>query len=184
MKSCCSIKNLSPKDFFLTLLGVTFGLWLMWVGLSKWIFFGPTGFLGYIQSDFAKTFLPPVLITFTGWVILIAEPLLGFLLLLSRGRCRLCWLMTTALLFMLLIGKTITGDYQTISYIWHYLVLAIVAGAFAGSCCESSSCSSSKCCDESKCCSDDKAEDCCKDEKKEGCCGGESTKKDSGCCSK
>lgn len=113
-------------------LGVVFGIWLGYIGLMKWIN-GPAAFIGYISSAFAKTWAPAPLVTLLGWVIIIAEVVLG-IWLISGFRARLAWFLTALYMFMLTFGETMLGDYAVVSNNWHYVVLALVAGAL--SCCK------------------------------------------------
>ena len=43
------------RRFFLFGIRLFFGLWLLYVGLSKWIFMGVGMFVGYITAEFDKT---------------------------------------------------------------------------------------------------------------------------------
>ena len=113
---------------FLTALRLTFGGWILFVGISK-VLGGPAGFVGYISGEFAATWLPALLTTITAYVILVGEPLVG-VWLLSGKRQRLAWLVAAALMFLLMIGKTILRDFATVANNWQYLVLCLTAAAF------------------------------------------------------
>mgnify|MGYP001403041986 CR=1 FL=1 len=169
MTSWCCCKNMTTKQLFAFLLSLTFGVWLLYIGAAKWCpsIVGVSNFIGYVTSDFEKTWLPGFLVVLTAWVILIAEPVLGLLLIISRGRCRLTWLLTAALMFILLLGQTIKGEHATVANIWQYLVLCII-----GACCAEKACLFSKdsCCDKSS------------EKTSSGCCSGEG--KSDSCCSK
>ena len=117
------------KELFLFSLRWSFGFWFLFIGLSKW-FKGADKFVGYITSEFSTTFLPEALVHFTGWIILILEPLLGLLLMIGFFP-RATWLVTAKLLFILMLGKSILGDHQTVSNNWFYIVLALGAGSFS-----------------------------------------------------
>jgi uncharacterized membrane protein YphA (DoxX/SURF4 family) len=120
--------TMSTKELMLFCLRFFFGFWLLFVGTTKWVM-GHQGFIGYISNEFASTFLPSFLVTITAWIIIIAEPLLGLLLIIGF-RPRLTWLLTAKLLFILIIGKTILSDFQTVSNNWIYLLMAIGAASF------------------------------------------------------
>ena len=49
------------RRFFLFGIRLFFGLWLLYVGLTKWIFMGPDRFVGYITAEFDKTWSPHTL---------------------------------------------------------------------------------------------------------------------------
>lgn len=121
--------EMESKELMLFSLRWTFGFWLLYLGLSKWIM-GSQGFLGYIGKEFSETFLPPLLVQLTGWIIIIAEPLLAIMLLIGF-KPRLTWLLTAKLLFILIMGKTILGDYPTVANNWIYLIMAIGAASFS-----------------------------------------------------
>lgn len=114
---------------FSTSLRYTFGAWLFFVGVSKFVG-GAAGFVGYVESQFAQTWLPPLLTTISGWVILVAEPLVGAWLLLGR-RVRLAWLAGAALMFLLMFGKTILRDFPTVADNWQYLLICLAGAALA-----------------------------------------------------
>jgi len=110
-----------------------FGFWLAYVGLTKWVVFGTAGFHTWLAQEFAKTWVSGALLTFTGWIILIAEPLLGIWLILGIAK-KAAWFLTACLLFMLVMGKTIQMDYPTVFCNWIYCLLALAAGACSSSC--------------------------------------------------
>ena len=113
------------KELFLFGLRWSFGFWLLYVGAMKWIN-GPAGFIGYIGKDFANAWPPEIMITVLGWIIVVAEPLLGLLLIIG-WRPRLVWLATAKLMWILMFGKTIVQDYPTVANNWQYFVLALAA---------------------------------------------------------
>ena len=123
-----NLSKLDTRQFFLTSLRLTFGLWLLYVGVSKFIN-GPAGFVGYIEGEFASTWIPAALTTVTAWVILFAEPLVALWLLLGKAQ-RKAWIFAAALMLLLILGKTITRDFATVANNWQYLVLCLVAGAW------------------------------------------------------
>ena len=166
MKNWCCCSNMSPKQIFTCLVSLFFGGWLFYVGAVKWCpsIVGPLDFVGWIQSDFAKTWIPGFLVTLTAWIILIAEPLLGAMLIISRGKCRLTWVLTAGLMFMLLLGKTVQQDHATVANIWQFLILCVVGACFADKACmlAKGSCSStSPEKSAGSCCSGNKSDSCC-----------------------
>jgi uncharacterized membrane protein YphA (DoxX/SURF4 family) len=133
--TCCSYDT---RKFFLTGMRLYFGIWLLYVGLAKWIAFGPTTFTGFITTEFDKTWSPHLLNVILAWVILVAEPLLALLILVGK-RARCVWLLTSLLMFMLTIGQTILMKPDVIAN-WQYLVLTLLCAALSepeekSSCC-------------------------------------------------
>jgi uncharacterized membrane protein YphA (DoxX/SURF4 family) len=124
-----SLLKSDTRSCFVSTLRYAFGGWLLFVGITK-ILGGAAGFVGYIQSEFAQTWLPAALTTVTAWIILIAEPLIGAWLLLGK-RQRLAWLSAAALMFLLMFGKTILRDFPTVANNWQYLALCIAAAALS-----------------------------------------------------
>jgi len=116
------------RAFFLTNLRYLFGFWLLVVGLSK-LAGGPAGFVGYIEGEFATTWLPAILVTIAAWIILAAENLIGLWLLVGKSQ-RAAWFAAALLMFVLLFGKTVTRDFATVANNWQYLVLCLVAAAW------------------------------------------------------
>lgn len=135
MKYCPKeICKLDCKDFFLFGARHAFGVWLLYVGLSKWIFTGSGNFVGYIEQTFAATWAPGIMITALAWIILVAEPILGLLLII--GKCQRCvWLITAKLMFILMFGQTMIQKYDTVANNWQYVVLALVCAAMCGPVC-------------------------------------------------
>ena len=117
------------RRFFLFGVRLFFGLWLLYAGLSKWIFMGPDTFVGYIAAHFDKTWSPHVLNVFLAWLILIAEPVLS-LLILSGRKARTVWTLTSLLMFLLTIGQTILMKPDVIAN-WQYLVLVLLCAALS-----------------------------------------------------
>jgi len=117
------------RRFFLFGVRLFFGLWLLYAGLSKWIFMGPDTFVGYIAAHFDKTWSPHVLNVFLAWLILIAEPVLA-LLILSGKKARTVWTLTSLFMFLLTIGQTILMKPDVIAN-WQYLVLVLVCAALS-----------------------------------------------------
>ncbi len=126
--SCCpsQILKMNGKAAALTLFRLYFGIWLLYAGVTKWVMFGPEGFINYLISDFSKTWITPPLLHGTGWVIMIAEPLLGLWLLVGCAK-RQAWVLTSLLLFMLTFGKTVQMDFAVVSANWNYLFFTLVA---------------------------------------------------------
>lgn len=125
-----NILALDARRFFLLGMRVCFGLWFLYVGMTKWIAFGPTAFVGMITSEVDKTWSPHALNVALAWVILVAEPVLA-LLILSGLRPRVVWAVTALLMFMLTIGQTILMK-PDVNVNWQYLVLALVCAALSG----------------------------------------------------
>lgn len=117
------------RRFFLLGVRLGFGVWLLYVGLSKWLFLGPGTFVGFIASEFDKSWSPHGLNVLLAWVILAAEPTLA-LLLLSGWQARRVWALTSLFLFMLTIGQTILMKPDVIAN-WQYLVLALACAALS-----------------------------------------------------
>jgi uncharacterized membrane protein YphA (DoxX/SURF4 family) len=141
---------------FLFLLRLCFGAWLLYVGVYKWVAYGPSGFSGAIAGQFTETWVPGALTVLLAWVIIIAEPVLGLWLLIGK-HVKLAWLATSLLMFQLMIGQTILGEHAGVINNWHYLIAALFAAAYSPSCCATS-------------CKDSSG-DACSTEQKTGCCG-------------
>ena len=120
--------KLDTRAFLLTSLRWTFGFWLLYVGVGKWLG-GPAGFVGYIETQFAATWLPAILTTTTAWIIIIAEPLIGLWLMLGKVQ-RLAWIAAAGLMFMLTFGQTVLQEYESVANNWQYLILCLVAAAW------------------------------------------------------
>ena len=123
------LEEIKPATWFVQGARITFGTWLLYTGLWKWIS-GPTGFVAWIVSDFSKTWSPEILNTTLAWTILVAEPAFS-LWILSGFKARLAWTATAALLFMLTFGKTLQGDFATVANNWQYLILALACAALS-----------------------------------------------------
>jgi uncharacterized membrane protein YphA (DoxX/SURF4 family) len=137
---------MSGSQLFTYMARMTFGVWLLFVGLSKW-FNGYENFIGWISSDFASvTWMPAILITLTSWLILIAEPLCGLWLLIGKSQ-RCAWLSAGMLMFMLMFGQTLLMKYDTVANNWQYVILCLACAAMS---------SNSSCCGEKKSCCDSK----------------------------
>ena len=117
------------RRFFLFGMRLFFGLWLLYVGLVKWISIGPNNFVGFIATAFDKTWSPHALTVVLAWLILIAEPVLA-LLILSGKKARLVWTLTALLMFLLTIGQTILMKPDVIAN-WQYTVLTLVCAALS-----------------------------------------------------
>jgi uncharacterized membrane protein YphA (DoxX/SURF4 family) len=117
------------RRFFLCGTRLFFGLWLLYVGLYKWVAMGPEVFVGYITADFDKTWSPHLLNVLLAWLILVAEPVLAALIL-SGLRARLVWTLTALLMFMLTLGQTILLKPEVIAN-WQYLVLTLACAALS-----------------------------------------------------
>lgn len=117
------------RRFFLCGMRLFFGLWLLYVGLYKWVGMGPEVFVGYITAEFDKTWSPHLLNVLLAWLIMIAEPVLAALILAGR-RARLVWALTTLLMFLLTIGQTILMKPEMIAN-WQFLVLTLACAALS-----------------------------------------------------
>jgi uncharacterized membrane protein YphA (DoxX/SURF4 family) len=117
------------RRFFLFGIRLFFGSWLLYAGLSKWILMGPGMFLGYIASQFDKTWSPHGLNVSLAWLIMIAEPVLA-LLILSGKKARMVWTLTSLFMFLLVIGQTILMKPDVIAN-WQYLVLVLLCAALS-----------------------------------------------------
>ena len=117
------------RRFFLFGIRLFFGAWLLYVGLSKWIFMGPGTFVGYIAAQFDKTWSPHVLNVSLAWLIIVAEPVLAVLILSGR-KARLVWTLTSLLMFLLTIGQTILMKPDVIAN-WQFLALVLLCAALS-----------------------------------------------------
>ena len=118
------------RKLFLCGMRVFFGIWLLYAGLVKWLMMGPDTFVGYITTEFDKTWSPHALNVFLAWLIIIAEPLLA-LLILSGKHPRKVWTLTSLLMFLLVIGQSILMKPDVIAN-WQYLVLTWVCACLSG----------------------------------------------------
>ena len=117
------------RRFFLCGMRLFFGLWLLYVGLSKWIFMGPGTFVGTITAEFDKTWSPHLLNVLLAWLIMTAEPVLA-VLILSGKKARAVWTLASLLMFLLTIGQTILMKPDVIAN-WQFLVLTLVCAALS-----------------------------------------------------
>jgi uncharacterized membrane protein YphA (DoxX/SURF4 family) len=117
------------RRFFLVGIRFFFGSWLLYVGLSKWIFIEPGIFVGSIAAAFDKTWSPHTLNVLLAWLIMIAEPVLAVLILSGR-KARMVWTLTSLLMFLLTFGQTILMKPDVIAN-WQYLVLALLCAALS-----------------------------------------------------
>jgi len=115
------------RRFFLFGIRLFFGSWLLYAGLSKWVLLGPGMFVGYIASQFDKTWSPHILNVSLAWLIMVAEPVLATLIL-SGKKARTVWTLTSLFLFLLTIGQTILMKPDVIAN-WQYLVLVLLCAA-------------------------------------------------------
>lgn len=131
--NCCSYDT---RRYFLFGMRFFFGFWFLYVGLAKWVFIGPNTFVGFITNDFDKTWSPHVLNLLLAWLIIVAEPLLGALILIGK-KPRSVWSLTALLMFMFVVGQSILMKPDVINN-WQYLVLTLVCAALSDpeeSCC-------------------------------------------------
>ena len=117
------------RRFFLCGMRLFFGLWLLYVGFVKWVFIGPGTFVGYITTEFDKTWSPHLLNVSLAWLIMIAEPVLA-VLILSGKYARKVWALTSLLMFLLTFGQTILMKPDVIAN-WQYLVLTLLCAALS-----------------------------------------------------
>lgn len=125
MESC----KYDSRKFFLFGMRFFFGVWLLYVGLAKWILMGPDAFVGHITTAFESTWSPQVLNVALAWLIIVAEPVLA-LLILSGKKARTVWMLTSLLMFLLTIGQSILMKPDVIGN-WQYLVLTLVCAALS-----------------------------------------------------
>ena len=117
------------RRFFLFGMRLFFGLWLLYAGLSKWIFMGPAIFVGHINAQFDKTWSPHVLNVLLAWLIMVAEPVLAVLILSGR-KARKAWALASLFMFLLVVGQTILMKPDVIAN-WQYLVLVLACAALS-----------------------------------------------------
>lgn len=123
---CCGYDS---RKFFLLGMRLFFGAWLLYVGLAKWIFMGGETFVGYITTEFDKTWSPHQLNVALAWIILVTEPLFGLLILIGIQPRRI-WTATAFLMFLLTIGQTILMKPDVIAN-WQYCIIALVCAALS-----------------------------------------------------
>ena len=128
--------SLGTSQYFLLGMRVFFGSWLLYVGIAKWLFFGPNEFVNHIVQSFSVTWSPAFFNEILAWIIIIAEPVLGVLILLGKSP-RLVWTATSFLMFLLVLGQTLLMKPDVIAN-WQYLVLTWVCAALSAPCCEKS----------------------------------------------
>jgi uncharacterized membrane protein YphA (DoxX/SURF4 family) len=121
--------NYDTRRFFLFGIRFFFGLWLLYVGLSKWVFLGAGTFVGFIAGQFDKTWSPHMLNVSLAWLIMVAEPVLAILILSGR-KAREVWTLTSLFMFLLTIGQTILMKPDVIAN-WQFLVLALACAALS-----------------------------------------------------
>lgn len=126
MIDCCQYDS---RKYFLCGMRFCFGIWLMYVGLTKWLLLGPNVFVGYITEPFDKTWSPHMLNVALAWLIIIAEPVLAALILIGRKQ-RSVWTLTALLMFLLTIGQTILMKPDVIAN-WQYLIITLVCAALS-----------------------------------------------------
>ncbi len=117
------------RRFLLFGLRFFFGAWLLYVGLSKWVFMGPGTFVGYVTGQFDKTWSPHALNVALAWLILVAEPVLAVLILSGR-KARAVWTLTSLFMFLLVAGQTILMKPDVIAN-WQFLVLVLLCAALS-----------------------------------------------------
>ncbi len=121
--------NSDARKFFLFGMRFFFGLWLLYVGFSKWVFIGSGPFVGMIAGEFDKPWSPHALNILLAWLILIAEPVLA-LAILSGKKARQAWTLTALLMFLLTIGQTILMKPDVIAN-WQFTVLTLACAALS-----------------------------------------------------
>lgn len=135
--------NWGARKYFLFGARIFFGIWLLYVGVAKWVFFGPAEFVNMITGQFDKTWSPHALNVLLGWIIMIAEPIIAIWILSGR-RCRDAWMSAAMLMFLLTFGQTMLMQVDVVANNWQYLVLCLGCAAL----CEPGVCASEKgsCC--------------------------------------
>ena len=117
------------RRFFLAGMRVFFGSWFLYVGASKWVLIGAPTFVGFITSEFDKTWSPHLLNMVLAWLILVAEPVLALWILYGKN-ARAAWTATAGLMFLLTIGQTILMKPDVVGN-WQYLVLTLICAALS-----------------------------------------------------
>jgi thiosulfate dehydrogenase (quinone) large subunit len=120
MKSTCNF--LDPKNAGMAIARWALGLLLFYGGVGK-VMGGVNGFVnGYIVPQFAKTILPPVLVSIYGYILPFAELTLGFLLIL--GLFRNYTLLLSGLTFIsLAFGQMLLQKHEVVATIFIYIAI-------------------------------------------------------------
>ena len=120
------------RRWFLLLIRLSFGLWLLYAGLYKWLGMNVSDFVAGTVKMFtdAKAWPPEWLLIPSAWAIAIAEPVLAGLLL-SGVKPRLIWTLTGALMFQLTLGLSIL-QMPSAADNWQFIVISAVAAALSG----------------------------------------------------
>jgi thiosulfate dehydrogenase (quinone) large subunit len=120
MKNACAFFD--PKSAGVAVARWGLGLLLFYGGLGKFMG-GISGFVnGYLGTQFAKTFLPPVLISIYGHILPFAELTLGFLLIL--GLFRNYTLLLSGLTFISLsFGQMLQQQHEVVATIFIYIAI-------------------------------------------------------------
>jgi thiosulfate dehydrogenase (quinone) large subunit len=120
MKSACDYFD--PKSAGVAVARWALGLLLFYGGLGK-LMGGVSGFVtGYLATQFAKTFLPPVLISIYGYILPFVELTLGFLLIL--GLLRNYTLLLSGLTFIsLAFGQMLLQKHEVVATIFIYIAI-------------------------------------------------------------
>ena len=90
---------------------------------------GPDMFVGYITAEFDKTWSPHTLNVLLAWLIIIAEPGLAVLILSGR-KARMVWTLSSLLMFLLAVGRTILMKPDVVAN-WQFLVLVLLCAALS-----------------------------------------------------
>ena len=109
------------RRYFVLAMRLSFGVWLLYAGLMKWLVIKPQAFVGMITTMFDATWSPHALNVALAWLIMTAEPVLA-LWILTGKRARLAWTCTAALMFLLVLGQSLLMKPDVIAN-WQYLVL-------------------------------------------------------------
>jgi thiosulfate dehydrogenase [quinone] large subunit len=111
-----------PKSAAVAVARWGLGLLLFYGGLGKFMG-GISGFVnGYLSTQFAKTFLPPVFISIYGHVLPFAELILGFLLIL--GLFRNYTLLLSGLTFIsLAFGQMLLQKHEVVATLFIYIAI-------------------------------------------------------------
>ena len=117
------------RRYFVFVMRVAFGSWLLYAGLMKWFVIKPQVFVGMITTMFDTTWSPHALNVALAWLIMTAEPVLA-LWILSGKRARLAWTLTAALMFLLVLGQSLLMKPDVIAN-WQFTVLTLVCAAWS-----------------------------------------------------
>ena len=123
MTSCYCFRD--PRRLAPALICWALGLLFLVGGIAKLTHLG-VFVNGYLVPAFAKTFLPPVLVTAYGYALPFVETALGVLLLI--GMCRVCALLLAgATLLSLAFGQILLQQNAVVANIFLYVLMTAIA---------------------------------------------------------